>query len=251
MTIDDPIRLDDTFLDPDGPQARAILSAVLSQRPRRSRRRRLLPALAVTAAALAALLVTIPHRDDSLAAMRKAAGHTAAATSGHILWHVEDGPATIDEDIRFDGADWTTRGTSTLPGGPSTSAEIRLVGGRLYAQHDGAWSEQPIPAGAVMAPQQSGMVAAPDAAKLIAALPNAATADGTTYTAGVASDALAGAISAPLLKVLGGPGTIAVRTTIDAGDVTMIELREGATLVRVRFLELGQPQQIVAPPIGG
>jgi hypothetical protein len=248
MTIDDPIRLDDPFLDPDGPQARAILSAALSQtRPRR--RRRLLPALAATATALAALLVAIPHRDDSLAAMRRAAARTADATSGRILWHVESPAAVVEDDIRFDGADWDLAGSATPPGGATQRGESRMVAGRLYGLHDGAWSEQPVPAGAPMAPQE-GMPPAPDAAKLAAALPGA-TVDGDTYSATVATDTLGDQVSPELINLLGGPGTLSVRATIDDGQVTMIELREGAILVRISYLELGQPQEIVAPPTGG
>ena len=253
----DPVKPDDSFLDPDGDVGRRVLAAAMRSTPHpRARRSRTLAAGLVPAALLAALVVAIPNGESARAAIASAAERTAEFASGHVAWHLQTQEGEVSTDIRFDGADSAVVLDRRIQAADGTSQraslESREVGGRIYELRNHAWQDVRSASSDMPSSSLATLVPGDGLVELLAATTEI-TRSGDTFEGTLPLRQLESQLPAAYLAVLGSPNgsldevaTLTARTS-DAGLLSRLEFRTTSSTLTVEYSELGTPQQISRP----
>lgn len=268
----DPTRDHDERFDPDGPQGRAVLAAAIARgedapAPPPRRRRRLSAALVGTAAAGVAAVVLVGGGGSSpvapQVAVAQALERTADFTSGVIRTSGEttmpkSGYVVSGEQVtRFSGDDLSAESVTRerLPDGTPKSTEhaYRVVDGKAYLRDDdGTWKEVPAARDAArdLVRQTRAEVDNRPLAEVVRAAPDVREEDGE-YVATLTPEQQEQVPALPfgVVKVGDEPVTFRVRLAADGTIRTVTIAVEGAKRT-ASYEELGEPQEIVAPPVG-
>lgn len=276
----DPIAPGEAALDPDSPQARAMLLRARTLPAPQRRGSRVGGAVAAGLAATALAVVVLgggsPTPVDARAVVATAAAKTAAFDSGRVTWSTIAGNGEYrvraTNVLRFDGDRFeiVSRADEVLPSGErrSHASTFRMLEGRGYSRDDtkpGAPFEDlgpgPDDAREGFAPAAPGDVTAREQAAIanhglidlvLAARDVKRTVDAegrAVHRATIPADALA-KVDAPGILPLppGGAPDVTLELTL-AADETIRQLvhETAAGYQRFEWAELGEPQAIEAP----